>query len=107
MGIARDIARGQKHLERALDRPSFKWKGTDYPCTFASTSAEDAFGRGGLAPADSGTLYVRREVLPPDAIPDSKQEIIVEGKTFTIDRVATLPGKSVLKINYLDPNRGA
>lgn len=106
MGIGRQIKRGLKHLERALDRPGFEWSGNAYPCTFASTTQAGRLTGGGLSPQDVGLLFVRREVLP-DSIPALKDEITVRGKVFHVEQIDTLPGETVLKITYADPNRGA
>ncbi len=107
MGIARDINRSQKHLERALGRPSFTWKEGAYACTATSASKSKDLTPGGFSPDADLNLFVRAELFPADGQPQPKDKLTYRDNLYRIAEVVTLPGDGLLKLVCMDANRKA
>ena len=105
MSIARDIARSQKNLERALGKPSFTWNGGEYLCTNNSAVAGKQLEPGGFSPESDLVLFARAEQFADDGRPQPKQKLTFRSKAYRIETVSALPGNGLLRISCLDLNQ--
>lgn len=107
MGIARDINRSQKELERALGKPTFTWYDSTYPCTTTSATKTKDLTPGGFSPDADLILFVRAELFAADDLPEPKEKLTYRANVFRIADVVTLPGDGLLKLVCMDANRKA
>lgn len=106
MGIAAEINRSQKHLERLLGRPTFSWSGTDYNCTVSTSTKSKDLNAGGLSPDADLNIYVRADVLG-STLPSPKEKLTYAETVYRIDSVSLLPGGGLLRLACVEANRGA
>jgi len=105
MGIASDIRRGLRTLERALDNPVLTWRGNDYPCVPSMGKQGKLLSFGGRSLQDDLILRVRKDLLP-DPGPQLKDLVRFQGQDLRIVSLDTPPGDPFLGLVLTAPAKG-
>jgi len=108
VGIAAEINRSQRQLEKALGHPVFYFNEAEYPCTTTTQTKSKEVNPGGFSLDADLNLFVRAAVFGGEPnYPKPHDKINYRGTTYRIDSVAILPGSGQLKLACNDANRKA
>jgi hypothetical protein len=103
--LARELTRSQKHLERAVGRPTFTWNGGSFECVANAAAAGKNLGPGGLSPEADLVLFVRADLFPAEGQPQPAERLDYEARKYRIETISTLPGRGLLRLTCVDASR--